>query len=190
MSIEGTYPVTRSDLYEAQVRHAGWLFWAFQAIGVLLFCAGLLTFALRQYTQAIIPIALGTLFLLRMRLTVRSIYRRDFVPAVETTITVSDTGVVFENEKGRSELQWNAFVSYIETNTIFLLYVQSRIFQMVPKRAFGTDDLEVLRSLLQRKVVRISGVGGRDPRVLLFGIILVIAFILVVWAVHTTKSIQ
>lgn len=60
----------------------------------------------------------------------RAAYRRDFLPPVETTVTLSDSGIEFQNAKSHSSLGWNAFIRYTETKELFMLYVQSRIFQM------------------------------------------------------------
>ena len=186
--VQATYSVEQADLYEAQVRHAGLFFRLLQGFGVVLICVGLGSVASGEYSQTVIPVLLGSFFLLRMRLAVRAAYRRDFVPAVETTITVSDSGVQFQNEKGHTDFAWSAFVRYTETKTLFMLYVQSRIFQVVPKRAFSANELGFLREVLQGKIGTTSVARNVGWPVAVLGVITILAFILVVWAVHSMRA--
>jgi hypothetical protein len=145
--------------------------------------------AWHQYMQSVIAIALGIFLLLRLRLAARAAYRKDFVPALETTLTVSDSGVESRSAKGDSHLDWSAFVRYSETKRLLLLYIQSRFFLIIPKRAFSGEDWDILRGVLGRKVGRTSGTGNLSYQGVAFGLVLIVAFILVLLALHRTKAI-
>ncbi len=70
----------------------------------------------------------------------------------ECTAEINDEGVTSSTEAAHSEMKWISFIRWYEGKNVFLLYQQPRIFNIVPKRAFGPGELEQFRDLLQRKI--------------------------------------
>lgn len=58
----------------------------------------------------------------------------------EISMTLSDQGVNFKSESGESKLQWNDIHKWKEGKGIYLLYITSNMFHMVPSRALSNEN--------------------------------------------------
>jgi hypothetical protein len=70
----------------------------------------------------------------------------------EVTVEFSDDGIRSENSAGNSETKWIAFIGYAESDSVFLIYLTKKLFFIIPKSAFSSDDLKEFRELLQQKL--------------------------------------
>ena len=96
---------------------------------------------------------------------------------------MSDSGMIFRSAKGTAELNWDAFPRYAETKNLFMLYVQSRLFHVIPKRAFTPEDLLAFREMLQMRLGAKSASYEKrlSPRlVALLAAVVVVAILLAV----------
>jgi hypothetical protein len=58
-------------------------------------------------------------------------------------------GIAFSNEGISSQVKWTTFRHYLESNTVFLLFLSPLNFYLVPKRAFAdAEQLNQFRALL------------------------------------------
>jgi hypothetical protein len=67
-------------------------------------------------------------------------------------VHVNDDGLHAESETGQSERKWSAYTQYRETSNLFILYLGSRLFEVIPKRAFAIGEGDEFRELLRRKL--------------------------------------
>jgi hypothetical protein len=132
--IRGTYSLTEKDLYDAQVRHTGWQLIFRQVLGGIFVTTGMVALITQQYPQAALPVVLGTFFIFALRLSTKSTFKKDFASRFETTVVASDAQIEFSNAKGNAVFNWMAIVRYAESKQLFLLYTQSNVFNVIPKR--------------------------------------------------------
>jgi hypothetical protein len=64
----------------------------------------------------------------------------------------SQERVHLQSPVASSEIEWNAFINYRETDRLFLLYVQSNVAHIIPKRALLEWQIEELRNLLSSHI--------------------------------------
>jgi hypothetical protein len=66
------------------------------------------------------------------------------------TADISADGIQLSDTQSRREYQWQAFVKYEETRTLFLLFMAESQALMIPKRAFETaEQLDAMRNLMK-----------------------------------------
>lgn len=70
----------------------------------------------------------------------------------EHALRVDEEGLYLESEIGRIETRWPAYTRWRETKSLFLLYLGSRSFEIIPKRAFSPQQLQEFRWLLSAKL--------------------------------------
>ena len=184
--IQARYTLTRADLYDAHLHHAGWTFRVVQVFGALLFIAGVVGIVLRQYGGAAITMVAGSIMMFRLWLISKSSFKRDFAHHDETTASVSEPGVEFVNRKGSSSIKWIAVPKYSETKRGFMLYLQSNAFHIIPKRALTPEDTNALRNMLQRHVVtKPRALTDRvPPKAMFLLLVIAVALVLVFLAVR------
>ena len=102
-----------------------------------------------QYFQMLVPIVIGLVLAFRLRLFAKLSFKRDLVDQGKVTVAASESGIQFLSAKGTSNAKWSAFIRYTETRNLFILYPQSSLFNIIPKRAFAPSDLLEFRQMLQ-----------------------------------------
>jgi len=73
----------------------------------------------------------------------------------EQTLLIDDSGLHWKTEVANNDTLWTAYTGYRETKNLFLLYLGKRLFQVIPKRALSSNDLDSLRELLREKLLPI-----------------------------------
>ncbi len=99
---------------------------------------------------------------------------------VERTITLTFSPASVEVTTATTYLrfEWPAVHRFLENRKTFLLYLGESMFQVVPKRAFRTDEVDALRAMLTTRVTP----RKRAPtvaRVLALWFLLVVLFLVV-----------
>jgi hypothetical protein len=61
-------------------------------------------------------------------------------------------GLHAESEIGQRETKWIAYTEYRETSNLFILYLGARLFEVIPRRAFGPGEADEFRKLLRQKL--------------------------------------
>lgn len=82
------------------------------------------------------------------------IYKKNSTFKDRFKATLDEDGFMIENERGSRGWQWNQFSTTLETPHFFHLYFDSRSFFIVPKEAFGGDDVHEARKMLREKIVK------------------------------------
>jgi hypothetical protein len=63
--------------------------------------------------------------------------------------------ITWKNTHSQGTTNWSLYKKYIESKTLFLLYQQTNLFVIIPKRAFVDEaQLNQFREILQEKVVK------------------------------------
>ncbi len=71
----------------------------------------------------------------------------------ELRSTVSDTGLLGQNENGHMNVPWTDYLKWKEGAKVFLLYVSDDGLHVVPKRFFQSEaDVRAFREMLKAKV--------------------------------------
>ncbi|MCF6226058.1 MAG: YcxB family protein [Xanthomonadales bacterium] len=72
-------------------------------------------------------------------------YKQNRALRNETTMKITEQGVNFKSESGESKLKWSDIHKWKSSGGIYLLYITSNIFHMVPSRALPNEEtLEIL----------------------------------------------
>lgn len=60
----------------------------------------------------------------------------------EYNLTFSDEGIQFKTESINSNLKWNTYVDFIESEEFFYLIQAKQVFTVIPKRVFRNVEVE------------------------------------------------
>ncbi len=77
----------------------------------------------------------------------------------ELRIYFSDDGLHLQDAATQVRILWNQFIGYLEGGEAFLLYMNPRLYRIVPKRVLANQESE-FRELLQKKLQRFN---YKDP---------------------------
>lgn len=155
--VEVQYQCTREDYLEAQAQQKkGLLFYLYWVIGVFFLLTGLVTVSTAGWSQATRMFLIAAASLawpvvlrpLQMRRHFRTL--PNFV--LKQSLSPDEEGLHTTTSVGRSENKWSAYTSLDETPNLFLLYMGSGMFEVIPKRAFSASQLEEFRNLLTRHI--------------------------------------
>jgi len=101
-------------------------------------------------------ILLGFLFLMCPFIFFASRVRRDFRRhpnlALEYRLRADDSGIELASDTNQGGGKWSSYTAFRETATLFVIYSGTRMFFMVPKRAFSEDQLDNFRRLVRQKL--------------------------------------
>ena len=80
--------------------------------------------------------------------------KRMFGPSLKGPRTIQvDAGCLHLRwSGGKSDFAWNNFIRYLEGKNHFLLYTSRALFTVVPKRAFGPQQLSEFRTILAQSI--------------------------------------
>jgi hypothetical protein len=82
-----------------------------------------------------------------------SIYKRSQTFQDKFTLSMDDTGVLLETDRGNQLWSWKKFSAFKETLHFFLLYFDSRSFFMIPKDSFrDLPEIQAAREMLRKKI--------------------------------------
>jgi hypothetical protein len=110
----------------------------------------------RLYRTALPLLALAVFWALLLfvfpRMRIQYVFKRNPHLNQESTIEVSEDGILNENPNMRSRRNWKMFISWAENNRIFMIYSAPNQFLMLPKRSLAVGEADQLRDLLRRKL--------------------------------------
>jgi len=69
-------------------------------------------------------------------------------------VQIDEDGVEYWAQDMHSKSGWSNLLRWQESKNLILLYPNTRIFTMLPKRAFASGEVDQLRELLARKIAR------------------------------------
>lgn len=105
--------------------------------------------------------ALPLLLLAILWLAVLEVYPRWFMRRQYTkqpgargprTLTLDDSGTHWKWSGGSSDVEWKNYTASVEGKNQILFYTSPAGFEILPKRAMATEQLDELRKLLQQNI--------------------------------------
>jgi hypothetical protein len=85
----------------------------------------------------------------------RKLYREDARWSHEVAIEPSDRGIRVDTPSTHADIAWGQFARFVESTRLVLLYRdREAVVTIVPKRAFGGEDLSRFLELLHRRMAR------------------------------------
>jgi YcxB-like protein len=185
------YKLTERDLLEAQAKHGGVWTKVLRIWGVLLIAAGVTSLVIRprHYSNAVLPILMGVFFFFGLRLLALRSFRRDQRLQQPFEAIISDSGIDASSPTGSSKSTWGAFIRYVESKHLFLLYQAPHVFSIFPKRAFVPEDEESFRRLLNDKLGAASAAHRKriSPRTWIFLAVVTVAALLLVMVIRNIR---
>jgi YcxB-like protein len=64
----------------------------------------------------------------------------------------SEEQIIVQTSHGKSEIAWERFIRFVETDKLFVLYAPPRFLLTVPKRVVPPTESDQFRDLLRRKL--------------------------------------
>lgn len=69
------------------------------------------------------------------------------------TIEIDEDKLKIQTINCESSIRWQLYIKAIETKNIFMLYQAKALFNIIPKRAFNSDEeLDEFRELVRTKI--------------------------------------
>jgi hypothetical protein len=68
---------------------------------------------------------------------------------VPIDVVLSEDGFAAANPTAKQEMKWTAMAKVRETTEFFLLYYNRRVALLIPKRAFGAEDVQRVSQILR-----------------------------------------
>lgn len=68
----------------------------------------------------------------------KKIFKQQKSLQIPFVVVVSNEGLHFSNEMGEVKIPWDNFLKWKENKNLFLVYHSDVLFQMLPKRLFGS----------------------------------------------------
>jgi hypothetical protein len=171
--------LTLKDYLRAYRAHAGWSYFFLPAWGSMAILAGIFHSSILMSTaHGIVLIAVGVFLISLLPMVLRRHFKCNKKLVIPYNVTASSEGIELAAEYGNSFTRWQAFVQFAETNDVFLLYPQPRLYQMFPKRFFSPEQLEEFNRLVRAHVAPKKGEGKKIVWLLVFwGAILIAAIV-------------
>jgi hypothetical protein len=82
----------------------------------------------------------------------RRAYAKDRRLQHEFAASISEDGIRLQSVDFDATLKWAAYLRFLESDRIFLLYQTNRMFNLFPKTAFAPGETEEFRQLVRRKL--------------------------------------
>ena len=161
------YRITKEDFLEAQRTYQSSSISGFQRLfrktmigfGLALICIGVVFLFLpspvyrKEASPSIIagPLLLF-LFWLAPGLAARKAFSKQCDMQKEIVAEFSDSGTHISSGDSSSTISWADYVRYAESEHQFILFRSTQLFNVIPKRAFSSDEVEEFRTLLSGKL--------------------------------------
>jgi hypothetical protein len=82
----------------------------------------------------------------------RKTFNKDQRLHQEVTARISEEGIQFVTPNSDARAGWGLFTRYLESDKIFVLYQSNQIMNVIPKRFFGSGEVEQFHTFLGEKV--------------------------------------
>jgi hypothetical protein len=166
MGMQIEYAISEQDFMDAQrlairnspMRLVRWTRWVLPLFGV-----GLLIFLINAVVKqgfsmrAVPGLAFCLLFIslpLLNRNNQKKLYAKTTSMHGKLSLEASDEGLQFRGPSFSSQVGWSNFCKFFEDEKSFVLYQNSQVFNIVPKRGLSPDQVTSLRGYLDQKIGR------------------------------------
>jgi len=155
-----TYHITQEDFVAAQRAHqrrnlSGRVQFR---LGMFLFGLFLLMalfsviFTPHVWMNYTLPLVLAAAYLYLYYFAHRLAYRKNAGLFSDIAVDVSSDGIHIITPHSESTVPWSRYQQWVESKDVFLLYVGTRTFNIIPKRVLTVEQQDSLRTLLKRNV--------------------------------------
>lgn len=171
--------LTLKDYLRAYRAHAGSVCFFLPILGSTFLIAGIWRLWIEsEIFSPLMSIAFGVFCIVAVPVSVRRNFKANKKLVIPYNVTASSEGLELASEYGNSLTRWQAFVQFAETNDVFLLYTQPRLYHMFPKRFFSPEQLEEFGHLVRAHVAPKKSEGKKIVWLLVFwGAILIAAIV-------------
>ena len=133
--------------------------WLYPPLGVFFFGIAFLQWRGHETTGSVLFAVFAGIILVAGRFHLRWKYKRGYQ---RTRTGSGDTSIFFrednfsaeEHDYEKTEYNWNAVKSWRENAKVMLVYLAPALFIVIPKRAISEPQLQDLRALFARKIIR------------------------------------
>ncbi|MFB2894611.1 YcxB family protein [Aerosakkonemataceae cyanobacterium BLCC-F50] len=154
------YQLTFNDYLEANQNHSKWRKILMWIIAIFFFILGLLSIIIipaepSSYIFLVLGICYIPLVKLIERYNLARIWKSQ--PSIREPITLeaNEEGITLKSTLFESNIKWQVYTKFVETNKLLMLYQSNQSFNLLPKRAFSTNEqLNEFRELLRIKGIR------------------------------------
>ncbi|MEG4009861.1 YcxB family protein [Microcoleus sp. Pol11C1] len=156
------YQLTLNDYLEASQGHLksqSFLLWIFS---ILFFLIGLLCIIINPADWTGYCLFVGGIFYiplikLNQRYQLARLWKSQPNLREPTTLEFNEEGIIYKTFSVESNIKWQLYTKFRETKKLFMLYQFPHVFNILPKRAFmSNEQLDQFRELL-----RIEGISSR-----------------------------
>ena len=70
----------------------------------------------------------------------------------KVTLHVQESGLRFVTESGDGTVLWRRYIKWLEVECVFVLVHTPQFFVIIPKRAFGPDELALFKQVLRQNI--------------------------------------
>jgi hypothetical protein len=72
---------------------------------------------------------------------------------IESEYVIGEENIHIKNAVANASVQWEAFIKFGDTKSLFLIYVSKNLAHIIPKRTFQSpDQMDAFREILRRKI--------------------------------------
>lgn len=201
-----TYELQQRDFYEALVAHrnrSAWTKWFLRfmvivlllLIGTVVLGAALIPdfhFAKNNSLSLLLLAAFWTFFLWGQPwLAARSQFGKQPSAQGPRTMLLGDAGIHWTWNGGSADIQWRNFVRFLESKNQFLLYSSPACFNIIPKRALTTDQIDTFRKLVAENMLPATALHSQrklSPQSWIFIAVVAVAAVLAILAIHNIRA--
>jgi hypothetical protein len=160
------YEISEQDFIDAQrlairnspVRLVRWTRWILPLFGVALLIFLINVVVTRGFSVRAVPGVAVCLLFISMPLLSRSkqkkLYAKNTAMHGKMFLEASDKGLQFRGPTFSSQVDWSNFCRFFEDERSFVLYKNSQVFNIVPKRELSPAQITSLRGYLDQKIGR------------------------------------
>jgi|HubBroStandDraft_1064217.scaffolds.fasta_scaffold00045_13 hypothetical protein len=88
------------------------------------------------------------------RMRIQYVFKRNPYLNQESTVEVSEEGILNENPNMRSQRNWSMFIRWAENNHLFMVYSAPNQFLLLPKRTLAAGEADQLRDSAAAQAAR------------------------------------
>jgi hypothetical protein len=154
------YQLTLNDCLEANQGHGKSQRFFLWIVSIVMTILGLICIIISpdepmSYFCLLLGLFLIPFLDLRERHQVTSIWKSQPILQYPTIFEVNEERITVKNISFESHLKWQIYINFLETKNLFVLYETNSSFNILPKRAFiSNEQLEQFRDLLRTNGIR------------------------------------
>lgn len=74
----------------------------------------------------------------------------------EFKITINNNSIKYKSKKVELETPWSQYTKYVETDDVFLFFLNKASYHLIPKRALNPTQMAELKKLAKEKIGKVT----------------------------------